>query len=178
MLENGRVVEEGSSVDVVSAYHRRLTTRAADVVARRDGHPAERFRVHEVRAVGGDGTVRDRVTEGEPVTIEVWLYAEDGVDGARVTVGFRDASGQPVGSQMLEGVRLRPARLERLRLRFPGLPMREGRFFVDVGLATEDGVELTRAERALELSVFSSDAGGSGPIRLGGSWEPPDPGAG
>jgi ABC-2 type transport system ATP-binding protein len=179
MLENGRVVEAGSSVDVVSAYHRRLVARAADVVARRDGYPAERCRVHEVRAVGGDGTARDRVTEGEPVTLEVWLYAEDGVEGARVTVGFRDANGLPVGSQMLEGVRLRPARLERLRLRFPGLPMREGRFFVDVGVTTEDGdAELARAERALELSVFSSDSGGSGPIRLGGSWEPPDQGAG
>jgi hypothetical protein len=132
-----------------------------------------------VRAVAGDGTVRDRVTEGEPVTLEVWLYAEDGVEGARVTVGFRDAAGVPIGSQMLEGVRLRPARLERLRLRFPGLPMREGRFFVDVGVTTEDGdAELARAERALELSVFSSDTGGSGPIRLGGSWEPPDPAAG
>ena len=50
---------------------------------------------------------------------------------------------------------------------------------MDVGVTTEDGdAELARAERALELSVFSSDAGGSGPIRLGGSWEPPDPGAG
>ena len=179
MLDNGRVVEEGTSVDVVSAYHRRLVAHAADVVARRDGHPAERCRVHEVRAVAGDGIARDRVTEGEPVTLEVWLYAEDGVDGARVTVGFRDANGVPIGSQMLEGVRLRPARLERLRLRFPGLPMREGRFFVDVGVTTEDGdAELARAERVLELSVFSSDSGGSGPIRLGGSWEPPDQGAG
>jgi ABC-2 type transport system ATP-binding protein len=179
MLENGRVVEQGSSVDVVSAYHRRLVARAADVVARRDGHSAERCRVHEVRAVAGDGTARDRVTEGEPVTLEVWLYAEDGIEGARVTVGFRDANGLPIGSQMLEGVRLRPARLERLRLRFPGLPMREGRFFVDVGVTTADGdAELVRAERALELSVFSSDSGGSGPIRLGGSWELPDPGGG
>jgi ABC-2 type transport system ATP-binding protein len=178
MLENGGVVEQGASGDVVRAYHRRLVTRAADVAARRDGRPAEHYRVHEVRAVAGDGTVRDRVTEGEPVTLEVWLYAEEGVDGARVTVGFRDANGVPIGSQMLDDVRLRPARLEPLRLRFPGLPMREGRFFVDVGMTTEDGVELALAERALELSVFSSDSGGSGPIRLGGSWEPPDPGAG
>jgi ABC-type polysaccharide/polyol phosphate transport system ATPase subunit len=174
MLEQGRVAEEGSAVDVVRAYHRRLVTRAADAVARRDGRSGERCRVHEVRAVAGDGTVRERVTEGEPMTLEVWLYAEGGLEDGRVTVGFRDANGLPVGSQTLEGVRLRPARLERLRLRFPGLPMREGRFFVDVGVATEDAEELALAERALELSVFSSEAGGSGPIRLGGSWEPPD----
>ena len=124
--------------------------------------------------MAGDGSVRDRVTEGEPVTIEVWLYAEEGVDGARVTVGFRDAAGQPLGSQTAEGVRLRPARLEPLRLRFPGLPMREGRFFVDVIVNSEDlDAELARDERALELSVFSRDSAGSGPIRLGGSWELP-----
>ena len=64
-----------------------------------------------------------------------------------------------------------------LRLRFPGLPMREGRFFVDVGLTSEDGsIEFARAERALELSVFSNELGGSGPIRLGGSWELPGTG--
>jgi ABC-type polysaccharide/polyol phosphate transport system ATPase subunit len=178
MLEHGRVAEEGSAVEVVRAYHRRLVRRAADLVARRDGGSSELCRVHEVRAIAGDGTTRDRVTEGEPVTLEVWLYAEAGLEGARVTVGFRDANGLPVGSQTLEGVRLRPARLERLRLRFPGLPMREGRFFVDVGVGSEDAEELAVAERALELSVFSHDAGGSGPIRLGGSWELPDPGEG
>ena len=156
MLEHGRVAEEGSAVEVVRAYHRRLVRRAADLVARRDGGSSELCRVHEVRAIAGDGTTRDRVTEGEPVTLEVWLYAEAG----------------------LEGVRLRPTRLERLRLRFPGLPMREGRFFVDVGVGSEDAEELAVAERALELSVFSHDAGGSGPIRLGGSWELPDPGEG
>ena len=173
MLEQGRVVEEGPAVDVVRAYHRRLVSRAADVVARRDGAAPEQCRVHEVRAVAGDGTVRDRVTEGEPLTLEVWLYAEEEAEDLRVTVGFRDTKGMPVGSQIAEGVRLRPARLEALRLRLPGLPMREGRFFVDVGVATQDGVELALSERALELSVFSRDAGGSGPIRLGGSWELP-----
>jgi hypothetical protein len=100
--------------------------------------------------------------------------AENGVDDATVTVGIRDADGRPVGSQTLEGVLLRSERLERLRLNFPGLPMREGRFFVDVGVTTRDrDAELALAERALELSVFGSDAGGSGPIRLGGTWELP-----
>jgi hypothetical protein len=52
--------------------------------------------------------------------------------------------------------------------------MREGRFFVDVGLMSADrDAELALAERALELSIFGSEAGGSGPIRLGGTWELP-----
>src|SRR5206468_8031618 len=76
LLEHGRVVEEGPAADVIRAYHRRLVRHAADVVARRDGATPQQCRVHEVRAVAGDGSVRDRVTEGEPLTLEVWLYAE------------------------------------------------------------------------------------------------------
>jgi ABC-type polysaccharide/polyol phosphate transport system ATPase subunit len=174
MLERGRVLEEGAAAEVVRAYHRRLVTDPAETSARLNGAPGGRCRVHEVRAVGGDGTLRDRFTEGEPMALEVWLYSDEGVEGGTVTVGIRDADERPVGSQTLEDVRLRPARLERLKLNFPGLPMREGRFFIDVGVTTADrDAELARADRALELTVFGSDAGGSGPIRLGGTWELP-----
>jgi hypothetical protein len=174
MLEAGNVLEEGPASEVVSAYHRRLVSSPAETAAQREGGLAGRCRVHEVRAVAGDGAARDRFVEGEPMALEVWLYAEQEVEDASVTVGIRDADARPVGSQTLEGVRLPAERLERLRLNFPGLPMREGRFFVDVGVTTADrDAELALAERALELSVFGSDAGGSGPIRLGGTWELP-----
>jgi ABC-type polysaccharide/polyol phosphate transport system ATPase subunit len=175
MLENGRVLEEGPAGEVVRAYHRRLVSAPAQAAARQNGAATGGpCRVHEVRAIGGDGTSRDRFTEGEPMALEVWLYSEAGVEGASVTVGIRDADGRPVGSQTLEGILLRSERLERLRLNFPGLPMREGRFFVDVGVTTRDrDAELARADQALELTVFGSDAAGSGPIRLGGTWELP-----
>jgi ABC-type polysaccharide/polyol phosphate transport system ATPase subunit len=173
-LERGRVLEEGAAGEVVRAYHRRLVSAPAEAAARRDGAVGWQCRVHEVRAVGGDGASRERFTEGEPMALEVWLYSDAGVDGASVTVGIRDADGRPVGSQTLDEVHLRSERLERLRLNFPGLPMREGRFFVDVGVTTRDrDAELARSDRALELSVFGSDAGGSGPIRLGGTWDLP-----
>jgi ABC-2 type transport system ATP-binding protein len=174
MLDHGRVLEEGSAGDVVRAYHRRLASSGAAAVARRDGRDERSCRVHEVRAVGGDGLARDRFTEGEPMALEVWLYSEDGLEGANVTVGIRDAAMRPIGTQSAEGVILRPQRLELLRLNFPGLPMREGRFFVDVGVTSRDrDAELALAERALELTVFGQDAAGSGPIRLGGTWELP-----
>jgi len=174
MLDGGNVLEEGPASEVVSAYHRRLVSSPAEAAVHRDGERAGRCRVHEVRAVAGDGAARDRFVEGEPMALEVWLYAEEEIEDASVTVGIRDADGRPVGSQTLDDVRLAAGRLERLRLNFPGLPMREGRFFVDVGVTTADrDAELALAERALELSVFGSDAGGSGPIRLGGTWELP-----
>ena len=174
MLDHGRVIEEGAAGEVVRAYHRRLVRRPSDAAGRARHAANGRCRVHEVRAVAGDGSIRDRFTEGEPMALEVWLYSEQGVEGVRVTVGIRDASGTPVGSQTAEDVLLRPERLERLRLNLPGLPMREGRFFVDVGVGSHDGdAELAAAERALELSVFSHDASGAGPIRLGGTWQLP-----
>ena len=111
------------------------------------------------------------------MALEVWLYAEDGLEAGRVTLGIRDSSGTGLGSQMTEGVRLRPATLERLRLHFPGLPMREGRFFVDVAVTSQDGdAELAHADRALELSVFSQDTSAGGALRLGGTWELPGTG--
>jgi hypothetical protein len=109
------------------------------------------------------------------MALEVWLYSETGLSGAVVTVTVREASGYLIGAQRAPGVNLRRERLERLRLHFPGLPMREGRFSIDVSVDSHDGdATLAEAERALELTVFSSDPTGGGAVRLGGSWEYPD----
>src|SRR3954463_3203687 len=62
LLENGRCVDSGSSADVVRAYHRRLVNASAEPVATRDGDGASSSRIHEVRAVAGDGSVRQRFT--------------------------------------------------------------------------------------------------------------------
>jgi len=91
LLDHGRCVESGPAGEVVSAYHRRLVSASTASVVRRDGDQTGPCRVHEVRAVAGDGVVRDRFTEGEPMALEVWLYADDGLEGGRVTVGLRDS---------------------------------------------------------------------------------------
>ncbi|HEY6151455.1 MAG TPA: ABC transporter ATP-binding protein [Gaiellaceae bacterium] len=174
LLEDGRMVESASAPDVVRAYHTRILEPLAAQAAGRDGDSVGLCRVHEVRAVAGDGTVRDRFTEGEPVALEVWLYAENGLDEGRVTVSFRDSGGLELGSQTIDRVLLRPGQLERLRLYFPGLPMREGRFTVAVAVANGDGTSrLAWSDPAMEMSVFSDGSEGGGPIRLGGRWELP-----
>ena len=139
LLDHGRSIERGSAGDVVRAYHRRLVSASHASADGREGRAGGPVRVHEVRAVAGDGVVRDRFIEGEPMALEVWLYAEDGLDEGRVTLGLRDSGDQALGSQTAESVRLRPGQLERLRLHFPGLPLREGRFYVDVSLESGDG---------------------------------------
>ena len=174
LLDHGRSIERGPAGDVVRAYHQRLVHSSHESADGREGRVGGPCRVHEVRAVAGDGSVRERFTEGEPMALEVWLYAEDGLDEGRVTLGLRDSGGQALGSQTAESVRLAPGKLERLRLHFPGLPLREGRFYVDVALETADGdALLDHDDRALELSVFGQEPGGGGAIRLGGTWELP-----
>ena len=91
LLDHGRSVERGPAGDVVRAYHRRLVSSSQESAGDREGRVGGPVRVHEVRAVAGDGSVRDRFTEGEPMALEVWLYAEDGLDDARVTLGLRDS---------------------------------------------------------------------------------------
>jgi hypothetical protein len=127
-----------------------------------------------VAAVSGDGARRDSLVEGEPFALEIWLYSRTGARDLDVTIGLRETSGQEVGSQTASGVDLRRERLEPLKLHLPEPPLRDGRFFVDVRVATQSGdAELALVERALELSVFSRDPGAAGPIRLGGAWELP-----
>src|SRR4029079_8664916 len=113
MLEGGRVLEEGLASEIVSAYHRRVVSARAEAADRPDGPVATRCRVHEVRAVAGDGTARDRFVAGEPMALHAAMYAEQEIEDASVTVGIRDADGRPVGSQTLDGVRLPAGRLER-----------------------------------------------------------------
>src|SRR5947209_2557920 len=60
MLDRGRVVESGPAEEVVRLYHRRLVTDATETLARRNGEPTGRCRVHEVRAAAGDGAARER----------------------------------------------------------------------------------------------------------------------
>jgi len=174
LLEGGRTVETGPAEEVVRSYHDRLSGPAAKRLTATNGERTGLCRVHEVRAVAGDGSIRERFTEGEPMALEVWLYAEQGLEAGRVTVGFRDSEGNDLGWQTAEQVLLRPAQLERLRLHFPGLPMREGRFVVAVAIQNGDGsTVLASADPALELNVFGEGTQGGGPIRLGGSWELP-----
>jgi ABC-type polysaccharide/polyol phosphate transport system ATPase subunit len=174
LLEDGRMIEMGPAEEVVRAYHRRLAGPTAERIAASNGAPSGACRIHEVRAVAGDGSIRDRFLEGEPMAIEVWLYAENGLDEGRVTVRIRDETGRELGSQTAQRVLLRPAQLERLRLHLPGLPMRDGRFTISVAVANGDGsTELAATDPALELSVFSEGMDGGGPIRLGGHWELP-----
>jgi ABC-type glutathione transport system ATPase component len=175
LLEHGRVVERGAAEEVVRAYHRRLAARTPGVTTERVlGRATQSCQIHEVRAVGGDKTVRDRFMEGEPFAIEAWLRSETGVTAAQLTIGLRDGGGRTLAAQTTPALGLRRGELEVVRLHLPEPPLRDGRFFVDIRVVShEDDQELAVAENALELTVFSEEATSEGPIRLGATWELP-----
>jgi ABC-type polysaccharide/polyol phosphate transport system ATPase subunit len=177
LLQEGQVVEEGRPEEVLRAYHRRLAARPPTVSAERVlGTSSASCRIHDVRAVGADGSVRDRFVEGEGFIVEAWLRSETGLTGGQVTIGFRDESGRVLAAETAVGVELPADELQAVRLHLDEPPMREGRFLIDVRVMTHDrDRELAVADRVLELTVFSHEATAEGPIRLGATWELPAP---
>ena len=177
LLDQGRVVDRGSAEDVVRSYHRRLAAHRPGVSTSRVlGIATGSCQIHEVRAVGGDQAVRDRFMEGEPFVVEAWLRSETGVTAAQVTIGFRDSGGKPFASQTTFPLDLPPGELQPVRLHLHEPPLRDGRFFVDVRVVGEEPErELASADNALELTVFGQELLSEGAIRLGGTWELPEP---
>lgn len=124
-----------------------------------------------MRAVGEDGDVRERFVEGEPAVVEVELHSETPLRDGRLTITFRNETGESIGGRSLDGLELRTDRTTVARLCLPSLPLREGRFRVEARLHDSDGSEVSVDAPALGLNVFAHETGGEGPVRLGGSWE-------
>jgi ABC-type polysaccharide/polyol phosphate transport system ATPase subunit len=174
LLDRGHVAEEGAAEDVVRAYHRRLAGRTRLAATTVDEGTIAPCTILEVLPIAGDGLIRERFVEGEPVLFEARLYSDAEIQGARVTMTVREESGRELASQTVEGVDLRPERPEAVRLHVPSLPLHEGHFLLDVAVKGYDGgTVLASRERALELTVMSDDESSAGPVRLGGVWELP-----
>jgi ABC-type polysaccharide/polyol phosphate transport system ATPase subunit len=177
LLHQGEVIEQGDSASILRTYHRRLAARRPAVTTERVlGTASESCRIHEVRAVGADQTVRDRFIEGEPFVLEAWLGSDTGLTAAQVRFSIRGGDGRLLASDTTAGVNLVTGDLQPVKLALPAPPLRDGRFLVDVRVLSHDSDrQLAEAERALELTVFSEEATSEGPVRLGGTWEVPQP---
>jgi ABC-type polysaccharide/polyol phosphate transport system ATPase subunit len=176
LLERGRVIESGTPEDVLRTYHRQLASRPKAAVAATApaAGPAGPVQILDVRAIAGDGAIRTRFLEAEPLVLETTVLAEGGAESVQFTLAVRDAAGQLVASRTNAGVTLRPGIPEAIRFHVAELPFREGAYRIDVGVMSHDSDEiLGELERARELSIFAHDPGASGPVRLAGAWELP-----
>jgi len=169
LLERGRVIECGTPEDVLRTYHRQLAARKAPVTAvaaAPTAGPTGPVQIIDVRAIAGDGAIRTRFLEAEPLVLETTLLAEGGAEGVQFTVAVRDAAAQLVASRTNPGITLRPGIPEAIRFHVAELPFREGAYRIDVGVMSHDSDEiLGELERALELSIFAHDPGAAGPVR-------------
>ena len=175
LLEKGRVAASGTPEEVLRAYHRKLAARAPVYIDRPESAaPAGDVQILGLRAVAGDLTIRSRFIEGEPVVLETTVLAATGAESVQFTLSFRDAAGQLVAARTHPAVALRAGIPEVLRLHLETLPFRDGVYRIDLAVVSHDGDKiLAEEERALELSIFSNEAGAGGPVRLVGAWEVP-----
>jgi hypothetical protein len=165
LLEHRLVVAEGSPADVLRDYHERLATETAG------GGVELPCRILGVRLVDEAGAELRTAGEGDPAVLEVRLFAPVPLPPGRLTVGTLTADGSPVGSRKLAPFSPRTATGSTMELRLPALPLREGRFRVDVALdAAESGAPLARRSGAPEFTVAPGNKPSAGPVSLGGSW--------
>src|SRR3954469_1270104 len=176
LLQRGNVIECGTPEDVLRTYHRQLAARPKPQVAAPVGGTAAAgpVRFLDLRAIAGDGAIRTRFLEAEPLVLETTLLAEAGAEGVQLSLTFRDAAGQVIASRTNASLSLRPGIPEAVRLHVAELPFRDGTYRIDVSVVSHDSDEiLVEQEKALELSLFSHDPGAGGPVRLAPRGELP-----
>jgi lipopolysaccharide transport system ATP-binding protein len=169
MLENGRVVRDGPTPDVVADYLRSGSHGAGEWICD-DPHRApgnDRIRLHAVRVVSA-GNVRTEVDIDQDVEIEVeyWNY----VEGARnlcVNIYLLDGSGTtvlstgttPQANSLAEEWygKPHPTGLFRSRCRFPANFLNEGLYSITVYVITLGPLVIeVNAPQILSFDVFDT----------------------
>jgi ABC-type polysaccharide/polyol phosphate transport system ATPase subunit len=175
LLRAGRVEADGFTHDVMQRYH-------AQLAAEED--PAERgagltewgtgeLRVVEAKLEDLDGEERIQVLSGEPVVLRLVVEGRDDVPPPRVSVELRDRAGVLLGGAAVETADLgwrADSSARTLRFELDRLPLAEGRFWLGVSVADEEGTRLYhRIDRAAEFLVYP-DEEIHGALRLEGRW--------
>jgi ABC-type polysaccharide/polyol phosphate transport system ATPase subunit len=173
LLERGRAIATGPAPDVLLAYHRTLADDDLLETTAPKGAIVGPCSILSVRALDADGRESERFLEADTVTIEAVLGSETGIRSALIVVGLQDMGGRAVSAQKTDPVDLAPGRPETIRFTIPSLPLRDGRYVVEILVLNHNNTAAMAKDTSLEFSVFARDGSTSGPIRLGGVWEVP-----
>jgi lipopolysaccharide transport system ATP-binding protein len=160
-LENGQVNADGTVQDVVQGYLSavgELEGAKTDLKSRTDrgGDGRVRFTAFHIRDDHGDPMLA--LVSGDPANL-VLSYETDGVVTGTVSVHFWicDAFGKCILTLSTvytgEDFSNIPPKGE-IVLRIPRFPLREGRYFVDLGVDV-DNVKADRVTKAIQLDVAS-----------------------
>ena len=173
LLEGGRITALGKADEVLRTYQQTVIEGSpTSVELTTSGAPPGRFEIDDVRATATDGSRRDHFAENERITIQANVSSRETLFNGCVSMTLRDLSGRVIGAETLRGVRLEAGKAECISWILDQAPLREGRFLVDVRLATERSeAELATREAAVDFSIVSDSSDDGGPVRLGGEWQ-------
>ena len=177
LLDNGRLVESGSTREVIDAYLQRgreASSRTLTQRTDRDGSGSMRFTALALE--DDDGNSVTAATSGGSVTVRLDYSSADGEPVHRAVVGIyvRGLYGQPLFiclSRVAQDGFPNLAPSGSIRCRIPELPLLPGVYMFDVWCKVDE-VLADRINHASELTVSEGDFFGSGklPPREGGDF--------
>lgn len=140
LLDHGVLAALGGPAEVVRRYRELLG--AAHPPSEEERTSLGTVEIRSIRLLDSEGRASEVFISGQPMTVEAELFAVSFVADPVFNVNIHDNSGQHIFGTNTDWRWMRvdldsgPARL---RVDFPALPMREGRFTLTVGVHSRDG---------------------------------------
>ncbi|HEX2374159.1 MAG TPA: ABC transporter ATP-binding protein [Actinomycetota bacterium] len=164
MLEDGRVVVDGTPVDALRVFRDRYNVLAGQ----EPEHGDRRLEILKTIVTDGEGHPKERFAPGDALGIELEVLAhqptDDWVAGVAITnhldllVYGTNSALQAIELPSISGRR-------RLRCCFDSIPMVEGQYYVTVAVHPRVGPEYHRLDRVVSFKVVS-DAADDGVLHL------------
>jgi ABC-type polysaccharide/polyol phosphate transport system ATPase subunit len=183
LLRQGSVAFDGPTREAIAAYRRLLAEdRSPDELAAglREWGSGE-ARIVSARLLDADGDERAQFAAGEPLTVELVIAAEAGVEPPRVSLELRDDDGVVLGAAAADtsGLGWGAAASEReVRFELERLPLADGRFHLRFALVDARGDRLLHTlDDAARFLVFPAGAE-TGAVLLDGRWSMQENGRG
>jgi ABC-type polysaccharide/polyol phosphate transport system ATPase subunit len=182
LLRQGSVAFDGPTREAIAAYRRLLAEdRSPDELAAglREWGSGE-ARIVSARLLDAEGDERMQFAAGEPLTVQLVIAAEAGVEPPRVSLELRDDDGVVLGAAAADtsGLGWAAAASEReVRFELDRLPLADGRFHLRFALVDARGDRLLHTlDDAARFLVFpAGDA--TGAVLLDGRWSMQEIGA-
>jgi ABC-2 type transport system ATP-binding protein len=140
VLHHGVLEAQGKPSEVARTYRDLLS--AAHGSSREEKEATGTAEIRGITLMTAAGEAATEFDAGQPMTVEVELFATEPIEDPVFNVNIHDNSGQHIFGTNTDWRWLRidlepgPARL---RIEFPLLPMRDGRFTLSVGMHSRDG---------------------------------------
>lgn len=188
LLDDGRIVAEGTAVEITEEYNRRLAGRgrldtgpeASAEVEAAESWGTGRVQIRDFRMIGPDGPT-NRLSSGEPARVELDVVPQESVDTPVFGVELHGPGGVLLFSATTRAAGLTVGALDTPRtvsFSIPRLPLLEGSFALSLSAKSADESEIYHhIPFCVEFAVFQQSSG-SGPLLVEGSWDlGPSPGS-